>query len=458
MTRDNDFEMQLKEYLVAIDEGRITTAQVELLSELLEEHADARKMYLEHMGLLGHLAVTAKRSELFEGSAKLIQLEERKQRFAIQNWNLILYVTCCVCLVLGGLFFTYLTTPVAHVFPEPNSHWVDGNITTEETLLSGSRRHLLRGAIEIRFTSGSIVNLKAPAQFTINGSNEIFLQAGKLVAEIPESGHGFTVDTQMGQIVDLGTSFSVNVGAELNTEIKVYRGKVQVAGSGGAEPPREILANEAVLIDSVTKSIQSRNYTSSDFIPLIARDHAVDRFSENIVFQEKLPEAVAAGDYNTFEHDNLAFLFPEKQNVLLTEDLKIEIGQPGIYQVSADLLKGKSTIPAGTTVDCFRVYYKPVVYSDKGVKVEGEILFDRPILGAIIVHKELAETNRLFHPSVKDVPDENALPSPGIEIGTDEDELTISKDRKTLTFKLGTGGKATDEFRVILKSRKNGDQ
>ncbi len=375
-----------------------------------------------------------------------------------QKRNHILYIACCVCLVLGGLLFLHLTTTVAHVFPEPGSHWANGNITPEETLLSGSRRHLLRGAIEIRFTSGSIVNLKAPAQFTIHGSNEIFLEAGKLVADIPESGHGFTVDTQTGRIVDLGTSFSVNVGAERNTEIKVYRGKVQVAGSSETEPPREILANEAVQIDSVTKRVHSRDYTSSDFIPLIARDYAVDRFSDSVVFQEQLPAAVAAGEYNSFEHDGLAFLFPEKSNVLLTENLNVEIGQPGVYQSAADLHRGRNTIPAGSTVDSFRVYYKPAMYSDKGDKVRGEILFDRPILGVIIVHPELAKTNRLFHPSFKDVLDENALPSPGIEIGTDEDELTISENRKTLTFNLGTGGKATDEFRVILQSRKGGSR
>ena len=373
-----------------------------------------------------------------------------------RNWSLILYVTCCVCLVLGGLFFMHLTTPVAHVYPEPGSHWGFGEVTTEETLLSGSQRRLLRGAVEIRFTSGSIINLKAPAQFTIHGSNEVFLQAGKLVADVPESGHGFTVETQTGRIIDLGTSFSVNVSAELNTDIKVYRGKVQIAGSNETVPPREILANQAVHIDSVTKSIQSRDYTSSDFIPLIARDYAVDRFSDSVVFQEQLPDQIARGEFQVLERDGTIFLFPEKRDILLSDNLPVSISQPGNYQAETQIEKATDYIPRGMRVDCYRIYYDPASNHRDMIRAEGVVHFHRPVLGIITTKKRLFETDTTLNPLYtggnSPTVNHQEIETRTTEDGKRQDILILSEDRKTLKFILLTGTTFVDEFRVLVAS------
>ena len=373
-----------------------------------------------------------------------------------KNWNLILYVTCCVCLVLGGLFSMHLMTPVAHVFPEPGSVWSSGNITTEEKLLPGSRRHLLRGAIEIRFTSGSIVNLKAPAQFTVHNSNEIFLQAGKLVADVPESGHGFTVETQTGKIIDLGTSFSVNVGAELNTEIKVYRGKVQVAGSKETVPPREIRANEAVQIDPVSNLIQPGDYTSSDFIPLISRDYAVDQFSDNVIFQEQLPDQIAQGEFQVLERDGAIFLFPEKRDILLSENLPVSITQPGDYRAQEQIETETDFVSRGMKVDCYRIYYDPASNHRDMIRAEGVVHFHQPILGLITTKTRLLETDSVLNPLCAGG---NCPPVKHQEVearvaedGTHQDILSLSEDRKTLKFILHTGTKYVDEFRVLVAS------
>lgn len=433
-------------------DGALNELELQQLQTRLKSDPEARVFFAQFSALQTQLEwIYTDSSSPQEMTHLPASLNSKKQ-----NWNLILYVSCCVCLALGGLFFMHLTTPVAHVFPEPGSHWSYGSITPEETLLSGSQRHLLRGAVEIRFTSGSIINLKAPAQFTIDGSNEVFLHEGKLVADVPESGHGFTVETQTGRIVDLGTSFSVNVGAELNTEIKVYRGKVQVAGSNKIEAPREILANQAVQIDSVTKSIQSRDYTSSDFIPLISRDYAVDRFSDSVIFQEQLPEQIARGEFQVLERDGAIFLFPEKREILLSENLPVSISQPGTYQSQTQIEQEVDFVPRGIKVDCYRVYYDPASNHRDLIRAEGEVHFNRPILGVITTRNRLAATdavlNPLFaggaRPSVK----HQEIETRTSDDGTLQDILILSEDRKTLKFILLTGTAYVDEFRVLVAS------
>ncbi|QDT23812.1 FecR domain-containing protein [Gimesia chilikensis] len=371
-----------------------------------------------------------------------------------RNWNLILYISCCICLAIGGLFFMYLTTPVAHVYPTADSHWESGLIADEETLLSGSRRQLSNGAIEIRFTSGSIINLQAPALFTIQGSNAVFLEAGKLVADIPETGHGFTVETQSGQIVDLGTSFSVNVEADRNTEVKVYRGKVQVAGTTDSQTPLDLSANQAVEIDSISRSILPRDYTSSDFIPLIARDYSVGSFSENVVFQEQFPDQIARGEFQLLERDGTVFLFPELREIQLYNNLNVSISQPGSYWSYEQIETDTDFIPRGMKVDCYRLYYDPASNKNEMLPVEGTIHFHQPVLGMITTRNRLLETDHILNPLCQggNCPQikHQEIETRVSEDGSRQDIITLSEDRKTLNFKLFTGTNYIDEFRVLV--------
>lgn len=447
-----DREDPLPELVALYFDNRYNERELRQLQARLKSDPEARLFFIQFSTLQTQLEWVFTDSTTPQEWSHLPALGKPRSK----NWNLIAYITVCVCLLSASILLMYMVTPVAYVFPLPNSQWSSGPIAPEETLLSGSKRQLLKGEIEIRFESGSIVNLKAPAIFTIHGTNEIFLKAGKLVADVPKSGHGFTVETQTGRIVDLGTSFSVNVGAELNTEIKVYRGKVQVAGSRETDRPREILANEAVQIDSVTNAIQSRDYTSTDFIPLIARDYAVDHFSDSVIFQEQLPDQIARGEFQVLERDGAIFLFPEKRDILLSKNLPVSISQPGDYRAEEQIEKETDFVPRGMKVDCYRVYYDPASNHRDMIRAEGVVHFHRPILGVITTKNRLSETDAVL----------NQLCAGGacpplqhqeIEIraskdGTHQDILSLSEDRKTLKFILFTGTSYVDEFRILVAS------
>ena len=82
----------------------------------------------------------------------------------------------------------------------------------------------------MEFYSGASVILEAPAKLEIVSANGGILHAGKLRAQVPLHAHGFTITTNNVQLVNLGTSFGMEVGADTGTAIHVFDGKVELFG------------------------------------------------------------------------------------------------------------------------------------------------------------------------------------------------------------------------------------
>ncbi len=92
-------------------------------------------------------------------------------------------------------------------------------------------RQILRleqGLIRIRTDRGSLVLLEGPSEFRLENDNQLFLIQGKLTAEVPPSGHGFTVRTPSACIIDYGTKFGVAMDQYAETEAHVLEGTVEM--------------------------------------------------------------------------------------------------------------------------------------------------------------------------------------------------------------------------------------
>ena len=98
-----------------------------------------------------------------------------------------------------------------------------------------------RGLMEIEFTSGARVTLEGPASFTAESPMNAFLSQGKLTSCVPETAHGFTVDTPGSQTIDLGTEFGLFVSQDGTTETHVFSGEVIVKPTSNNQDQQEIL-------------------------------------------------------------------------------------------------------------------------------------------------------------------------------------------------------------------------
>lgn len=123
---------------------------------------------------------------------------------------------------------------VATLTDEINAVFEDKSITE----ISGYRFQtdtmpirLLSGVAKVELDNGVQLILEGPAELRFFSDNKCYLGYGSLYAEVPESGHGFTVMSGGSRIVDLGTEFGVFSDISGNTELHVLKGKTIFSNS-----------------------------------------------------------------------------------------------------------------------------------------------------------------------------------------------------------------------------------
>jgi hypothetical protein len=79
----------------------------------------------------------------------------------------------------------------------------------------------------------------------------IALERGHATADVPESGIGFTIKTANVHVIDQGTQFGVATGEEGDTDVIVFKGKVDLQNQiRSASPQQRLNRGEAVRIDA----------------------------------------------------------------------------------------------------------------------------------------------------------------------------------------------------------------
>jgi len=124
--------------------------------------------------------------------------------------------------------------PVAHgfasLFDQTDTEWTrpDGATIALQRgdLLPAGPLHLKAGEAQIEFFSGALVSLEAGAEFEVVSAMELDMRHGTLRAHVPKPARGFLVRTPSGQLIDLGTEFSLDVTAE-HSDLKVIDGEVE---------------------------------------------------------------------------------------------------------------------------------------------------------------------------------------------------------------------------------------
>jgi hypothetical protein len=117
---------------------------------------------------------------------------------------------------------------------------IDGTVWPELSRLA--RGDVLRfeaGEVEIVFDTGVEVIVRGPADFEIRGGDHAFSRLGKISARVGADGEGFTIETPVAKVIDLGTEFAIEVTPSGLTDVAVLRGRVDLAVNGSDESGRE---------------------------------------------------------------------------------------------------------------------------------------------------------------------------------------------------------------------------
>lgn len=116
---------------------------------------------------------------------------------------------------------------VATLARTENATWAGSTLpTAERSELRRGTLSLLQGIATVRFASGAEVTIEAPTTLELLDAMHCRLVEGSVTADVPESAHGFTIDTPDLKVVDLGTRFGVTAGAAGDSHVFVFEGEV----------------------------------------------------------------------------------------------------------------------------------------------------------------------------------------------------------------------------------------
>ena len=118
---------------------------------------------------------------------------------------------------------------VATLTEAKNCRWAESSLPT----VQGSRigpgfYELVEGLATFTFESGAVLTLEAPSTLEITDAMNCHLRKGALIADVPESAIGFTVDTPDAKVVDFGTKFGVSANDDGYYVVQVIEGLVEV--------------------------------------------------------------------------------------------------------------------------------------------------------------------------------------------------------------------------------------
>jgi len=222
MTPDED---RIQRYL----DGQLSEDDAQVLQREVVANAELRQAYVEAAWL--HGALRAERHSL-------PALLEEPAPVVTHPWRFNALTAAAAALVT--LSIVWLVTPndkpVATLSSAANCKWAASDLpTTEGAQLKAGKLDLVEGMATLSFASGATVTLEAPSTIELVSAMHCKLVQGSVVADVPESAHGFLVQTPELKVIDHGTRFGVTAGATGNSQVFVFEGLVEIGERPGAE-------------------------------------------------------------------------------------------------------------------------------------------------------------------------------------------------------------------------------
>ncbi len=430
--------------------GQIKEEEKAELEAILRNHAAARRQFWQETrihGLLHELDEQTLIDSPVETGANI-----KTRRFS----RLLVRAIAAVLLIgvsIAG-FHQYSTrSHIASLTYESMAHWDHGSCRIGQGLPSGPYT-LLSGLAQLTMADQSIVTLSGPATFELINRETIYLHSGKLSARVNNPESKFTVQTNHLNVLDLGTSFGVNVQESGASTISVFEGEVEVktrllginATEGMTLSKGQVVTSDGIE-SSTLKEVVSDHGLFNDLWPLTS---GVQELSNLIHYLPPIPTKSLLA----YKDDSHLFMMPERHSVRLENRLTIDLRE-GTFPDR--MVEGE--IEKNTLVSSYIIFFNKMTRIDfKGRPhmISGSIQFANKILGVITSDEKLLDSD-----DVLAVPDLEyrgiRRKKRGLEhrmtksraFSIPQDTVRIGPNGNDIYFNLNLGDQV-DQFRVIV--------
>ncbi|WP_193214272.1 FecR domain-containing protein [Luteolibacter marinus] len=207
---------EVQSLIEGFEDQTLSEAEHDRFVRLLEQSAEVRKLYLEHIRLSGFLRHEAHNRRIL---GKLSSLSDRKdgssrRRIVLSGLAaaaclMALAVTAAFIRVRGGMKVTFRTSP-GTVWSAVHSS--DGpRRDPDDVLGEKSRLTVDQGTVDLALPRDVSCLLSGPAELEIVDKSTVRLVRGAAWFRVGHDGRGFTVEAPSFTAVDLGTEFGVRI-------------------------------------------------------------------------------------------------------------------------------------------------------------------------------------------------------------------------------------------------------
>lgn len=485
MKQPFDNMQEFEALLATMMEGSLSGSQRARLCELLRENPEARRFYKDYVQVHAMLeweggAVTPAPERSDEsawdiiaaledpaGVVELVELSEhwnqpavRPERRVLMMTKLVIYsgIAAMLAFALVLLWPTpenpapeivdgpnkpeavapgATARPVATLVDATGAKWkgVSRLISVGDAMLSDKPITLTEGVAVIRFHNDAEIVLEAPCEFVPESEASMRLSRGRLVGRCEsESSKGFVVQTPVGPVVDVGTEFGVSVDKMSRVRVRVYRGEVEVKTGTQTSDRHSLIAGEMARVEQGRLERVAFDSTFDFRRKLHIKPPQAPALAGQVRWLDKPPtDAGHSGDPAN------AYLFFERANVPVLAGTPVNVGAPDYMKGPDELVFSQDTL-----TDSYFVFFGNA--GDGSFQsVQGEIVFDRPIIGVVFETDLMKRQDPMFAVRGTSYLSEG---NRGFESG---DKVEIAPDGRTLRFRIGAA--LTDQFRVLVASK-----
>ena len=219
-------------------DGQLAQEEWDALQKAILEDEDLRRLYVEkrwlHARLIadGELLPSLVQTSMPAGDGNSFR---SSRPFLWLNAAAILLLLSLV----AALLFRSGEEAVATIVEAEGCRWEGSDLPTREGARLGTGTlALAEGMATIRFESGATVTMEAPTTLEVHSAMRCQLVEGSVVADVPESAHGFVIDTEKMKVVDLGTRFGLTANELGGSHVFVFEGEVEVQRDDEEEAQR----------------------------------------------------------------------------------------------------------------------------------------------------------------------------------------------------------------------------
>lgn len=244
-------QWQLLELAERSLDGRLGEAERTELNTLLRENAEARQIFASAMHQHAALRFDERLTrELAEPDTATT--EQKAGRGWLITPRVLRIAAVLAVLAVAGAAWQASTSQrgndktIATVIKAKQCKWAGSTLPTAEgSRVTAGTLELVEGIATVKFDSGAEVVMEAPATLELTDAMACKLVRGTLVADVPPSAIGFTVDTPDAKVVDYGTRFGVSTGEDGKYHVQVLEGLVEVSPKA-TNKPKQLRAGESV--------------------------------------------------------------------------------------------------------------------------------------------------------------------------------------------------------------------